>query len=216
MELNLVGEEKSSRHLEQLLLDLETTGWAKIDNFIDQKLLFSLLELFKNELSNDSFESAAVGADWRNRLDRDIRHSQVSWIEDWHSASELQQLKNLFDGYLEVLNSHFYMSLKRYESQLAFYPQGGYYKKHLDQIKGRNNRQVTMVLYLNECEEGGELVIYDRDDKMKVASTIKPLAARCVIFFSSQIYHEVLPTFSPRFSLTTWFRDDLDGIRIEF
>jgi SM-20-related protein len=193
----------------KVLTELEHRGFAYVEDLWPADVVLGLLDTFKIQLENENFDEAAVGADWRLKTDRTIRHSNTCWIEDWKRNSVLSHIEENLNSLMVRLNEYFFLSLKRFESQLAFYPVGGFYKKHLDQIKGRNHRQVSMVFYLNDCLEGGELVLYERDDKLKKAGVFKPRKGRCVIFFSSQIYHEVLPTRSPRFSLTTWFRDDI-------
>lgn len=187
---------------------LAQKGWVELDIFKNDLAVNSLIAILRNELDKGSFKKAGIGADWRNRLEVSIRKSQVCWIEDWNSKRSLKNMNTRLSWLMDQLNKTFYLSLKRFESQLAFYPEGGFYKKHLDQMKGRNNRQITLIIYLNDCPEGGQLVLFEREDKMKQAAVISPQKGKCVLFFSSQIYHEVLETKVPRFSLTTWFRDD--------
>lgn len=71
---------------------------------------------------------------------------------------------------------------------------------------------MTCIFYLNDCYEGGELLIYSREDKKQIAARISPSIGSCVIFFSGQIYHEVLPVVETRYSLTTWLRCDDEAL----
>ena len=184
-------------------------GWVQIPHFLNNEFITNLLLQLKLHLEKDQFEDAAIGGKFQHSLAKEIRLSQTTWIDHWDTSSELTELSEFFHQFMQAMNSYFYLSIKRWESQFAIYPIGGFYKKHKDQLKGSEHRQVTFITYLNDCENGGELVIYDRDDRSKIAATISPRAGSCVIFFSSQIFHEVRPTLSPRFSLTTWFRDDI-------
>ena len=83
-----------------------------------------------------------------------------------------------------------------------------FYKMHRDSFRGRANRMVTTVLYLNpqwQASWGGQLVIYNEEASEKLA-TITPEMGKLVVFMSEQIPHEVLPTLEPRGSIAGWFR----------
>ena len=193
-------------------LHLEQQGWVVLDDFLSAVNTASLLETFKLKLENDDFEMAKIGKDLNRSLEKQVRMSQTAWIEDWTRSSTLCELNDFFSALSIEMNRHFYLTIKRWESQMAFYPEGGFYKKHLDQLRGGENRIMTCIFYLNDCSTGGELVVYDRDNKNKKAAVIVPKVGRCVLFFSSQIYHEVLPCFDHRYSLATWLRHDKDQL----
>ena len=96
------------------------------------------------------------------------------------------------------------MGLSGYEFHLAHYPLGGHYDTHLDQFKKRNNRTISMVMYLNtdwKAGDGGELEMFLKDGSSLV---VEPIAARCVMFKSAVVPHRVLYANKPRFSLTGW------------
>jgi SM-20-related protein len=102
-----------------------------------------------------------------------------------------------------VMNRYCYLSLSDYEFHLAHYPTGTFYKRHLDQFVGRNNRMISVVIYLNEhwkVGDGGELQIYLESGDV----TVQPKARRCVLFKSADVEHEVLTTNVGRDSLTGW------------
>jgi SM-20-related protein len=109
---------------------------------------------------------------------------------------------------MNSINNYFRLSIKGFESQFSVYNQGGFYKCHLDQHKETRHRQVSCCIYLNDCVDGGELVIYKKGSKTEVDKVIKPLSGSIVFFFSKDIYHEVKMVQNPRYSITTWFRDD--------
>ena len=184
-------------------------GWMCIDNFLDKKTCSNLLESFQEDLEKNRFSVAMVGKDLDQKVLESVRDSEIAWIEDWNRSADLVNLKLTFDQYIKFFNENFFLSLKRFESQFAIYQPGGFYKKHLDQLRGGNHRQITLIIYLNDCLDGGELVIYNKANKNKVDQVISPECGKMVIFFSSQIYHEVRPTQQLRLSLTSWFRDDL-------
>ena len=89
------------------------------------------------------------------------------------------------------VNRQFFMGLFDYECHYAKYQAGDFYKKHLDAFKGRSNRVLTTVCYLNSPSVGGELVIY-AEDSTTVLARVSPKAGTLVVFESERFPHEVL------------------------
>lgn len=106
------------------------------------------------------------------------------------------------------IKNYFRLSLKEFESQFSIYESGGFYKCHLDQHKESKHRQVSCCLYLNDCAQGGELLIYKKGSKTEIDKTVKPQRGTVVFFFSADTYHEVKLVQDLRYSITTWFRDN--------
>jgi len=117
-------------------------------------------------------------------------------FEDSHWTSWFNEL-------IENLKRHCFLSLSGSEFHIAKYPPGSHYNRHLDQFHHRNNRQITVLLYLNDQwkrGDGGELKIYrDQGDLL-----IEPIARRLLLFRSDVVEHEVLVTHVPRYSFTGW------------
>jgi SM-20-related protein len=104
------------------------------------------------------------------------------------------------------LNGATMLGLFDTELHYAWYPRGAGYQRHVDQPQGRVQRQVSLVLYLNEGWEpaaGGELRIFDAGDGHR---DIEPIAGRLVCFFTPGREHAVLPTQRERLSVSGWFR----------
>lgn len=188
----------------KLLADLEEKSWCHLPHFLSPQIIDQLDQAMaqKGRLS-----AAQIGGGLQRELNKGIRDCESCWVENWEEEpfSFLYQENTYIQ---ELLRNHFLLALKRFETQYAHYPVGGFYKKHLDQIAGKGHRQVTMVLFLNDVFDGGELVIYNKDDKGLIDAKISPKKGATVIFFSSQVYHEVLSTNEERLTLTTWLRDD--------
>ena len=94
-----------------------------------------------------------------------------------------------------------------FEGHYTFYPEGGFYARHLDRFHKDNGRVVSFILYLNSSwqpEHGGYLRIYSSDNSYQ---DVPPKAGTLVCFLSAEVEHEVLPSFSPRYSFTGWFRN---------
>jgi SM-20-related protein len=182
---------------------LSESNYVVIDDFLHRKVLSNLKEYFSDKEIQDKLDKAAIGATGESKIINEIRGDYTYWIDKERDQNRL----HIFDTLEEVkmiINRYCYLSLSAYEFHLALYPIGSFYKKHLDQFKGRNNRMISMIIYLNEDwsnGDGGELKIYPEGKESK---TIEPLENRCILFRSDVLYHEVLPTLKPRRSVTGW------------
>ena len=98
------------------------------------------------------------------------------------------------------------MGLFHYESHYAVYEPGTFYKKHVDALKGSQNRILTTVFFLNtnwQEKDGGQLVIYDEFEQP--FDVVSPKMGTLVIFLSERFPHEVKATFKTRNSIAGWF-----------
>jgi SM-20-related protein len=85
----------------------------------------------------------------------------VFWLEK-RRDHELSDLFLLLDDIKSIFNRLCYLSLSGYEFHLAHYPKHSCYKRHLGQFKERNNRMITIIIYLNEAwakADGGALKV---------------------------------------------------------
>lgn len=159
------------------------------------------------DCANNQYRQAGIGHKNKALIDKQIRQSNTLWIENWNQFPALEFTGKLLSNLMIEANRYFFLSMKRLEAQFAIYNPGGFYKKHLDQHQ-TGHRLLTCIIYLNDVEKCGELVIYNKKDRNKVDKIIPPKQGKLVLFFSNQIFHEVLPTESLRLSLTTWMRND--------
>lgn len=190
---------------EMLISSLVDKGWYAEENFLDQNFCLELL----SEARDLQWSQAQIGKGDKKQEALAIRNDSIVWIEE-ASATHAQknyllQMTELMNG----LNQELYLGLREYECHFAKYQQDGFYKKHLDQHAGSSARVVSSILYLNEPESGGELAIYNRENPDIIETLIRPKPGTFVCFLSNQIYHEVLPTNSERYSLTGWFRNTI-------
>ncbi|EQC44009.1 2OG-Fe(II) oxygenase [Bacteriovorax sp. Seq25_V] len=198
----------SNINFQQMNQDLETKGWFCGEKILSDQSCETLTKLLKAKYDADNFIEGGVSKGLDLSIENRIRKSLVSWIEDWNENDELKQINIFFNDLMINLNEYFFLSMKRFESQFAIYEEGGFYKKHLDQHKQSPHRQMSCIFYLNDCLDGGELVVFNEKNRNEVDYVVKPKRGTFVLFISKTIFHEVLETRSPRFSLTTWFRDD--------
>ena len=76
---------------------------------------------------------------------------------------------------------------------------------HIDQFRNDKSRQFSVVFYLNENwipENGGELILYLKDEKKEITPNFGKL-----VCFRSDIPHEVKTSQTQRMSLTGWLKN---------
>ena len=190
-----------------MLESLITKGWYCLDDLFSSNFCLKIKDELNKKYNKGLFDEAAIGRALEQTVKSNIRDSQILWIDDW-SSFELSQYNDFISQLMDKLKHSLLLSLKRFESQFAIYEPGGFYKKHLDQLKGSGHRQISTILYLNDCIDGGELILYNRSNRNNIDKIISPRSGKFIVFISSQIYHEVKPTLEPRYSLTSWLRDD--------
>jgi SM-20-related protein len=195
-------------NFDDLNTSLENKHWFFQKKFISDKHCKSISKRYFNQSEEGSFIRAKIGSGTQKRGNIAIRNSSVKWIDTWEKDPSLHYLNQVFTNIMSSTNKYFSLSLKRFESQLALYNRGGFYKKHLDQHRNNRHRQISCCLYLNDCKRGGELIIYKKGSKTEIDKIIKPEKGSIVVFFSASIYHEVKVVKESRHSISTWFRDD--------
>ncbi len=127
-------------------------------------------------------------------------------MADGQNGAQNEYLR-LLDAVRIDLNRELFLGLQSIEAHYALYEPGGFYKKHVDSLKGQRNRVVSTVTYLTpgwRAEDSGHLVLYDGADNE--LTRILPAAGTLAIFMSEDIPHEVLPPARARCSIAGWFR----------
>lgn len=170
--------------------------------------LDTLNQLFTGMIESNphQFDPAGIGREHDFHTNEFVRTDHIHWLE-----SHLSFAQEYFSWIEELrlrLNRHLFLGLFDYECLFAHYPEGAFYKRHLDAFRGSTNRRLTTVLYLNpqwNPEDGGELLIYRKRHKVPF-ETVVPTFGTLVVFLSEEFPHEVLPANKSRFSLTGWYR----------
>jgi SM-20-related protein len=181
--------------------ELSENDFVIIDGFLDQARFDTIRNFFLSHL--ERFTQAGIGALGDNVIRRDIRGDATYWL-DRNRDTGLNGFWSLVDETMHMFNRYCFLGLSGYEFHLAHYPAGGHYDKHLDQFNNRNNRTISMVMYLNkgwQNGDGGELEIFLKDG---TSVLVEPIGARCVMFRSAEVPHRVLASNKPRYSLTGW------------
>ncbi|MCB0760545.1 MAG: 2OG-Fe(II) oxygenase [Flavobacteriales bacterium] len=189
--------------LERWLLwveELAENDYVIIDDFLDEELFRKIMAHCSRHLPD--FTQAGIGSLGDFTIQEGIRGDRTYWLERSRDI-DLRAFWDLVDEAIHIMNRYCYLSISDSEFHLAHYPKGSFYDRHLDQFAGRNNRMISMVIYLNELwqpGDGGELEIFRDDDSV----IVEPLAKRCALFKSADVPHQVLMAHKNRFSLTGW------------
>jgi len=136
---------------------------------------------------------------------KDVRDSKVSWLYpidgiDWVFRRVTDITLNLNERFFKFdlfgLNEGFQFT--NYEAP------SGKYGKHVDRGTNTAVRKLSISIQLTNPEEyeGGELKLYDGDDKEAI---VMDKTQGTLIIFPSYVLHEVMPvTKGTRNSLVTW------------
>ncbi|WP_136253350.1 2OG-Fe(II) oxygenase [Onishia niordana] len=182
-------------------------GWCVAEGLIDPALCLALQRELNDLAERDALTAAGIGRGEAHELRRDIRGDAIHWLNR-ESLPQRQYLAAM--GTLQhALNIELYLGLFEFEAHFAQYPPGSFYQKHVDSFRGRANRVISTVLYLNSDwpdDGGGEMAIFDPATPERELTRIRPEAGTFVCFLSDTVPHEVLPTRLPRASIAGWFR----------
>jgi SM-20-related protein len=181
------------------------SGVSIRDQFLAPAQIRSLVQCAHLRRARRGFDPGRIGRGRGLRRREEIRGDSICWITPPLMPAEKALLKRL--EYLRLeLNREAQLGLFELELHYAWYPPGAGYARHVDQPQGRAQRQVSLVLYLNESwtpAAGGELRMFDAAGGHR---DIEPIAGRLVHFLTPGREHAVLPTQSDRLSISGWFR----------
>jgi len=196
-------------NFEDIITALDVDGWCVVPDFLDDSHWRALADEARLKHADGDFRQAGVGRKSTFQIRPEIRNDKVLWL----NPDEPTPLQGQYLDRLEILrqriNQGLLLGLFGFEAHFALYPEGSFYRRHLDQFASARHRTVTCILYLNDNwqpEDGGALRIYiPQIDGSEKSVDIQPQGGSAVFFLSSDFEHEVLPSFRERFSLTGWF-----------
>lgn len=174
---------------DEQMKSLSEKDYVIIPNFISDELIHGLNSDVENLRSQNKFNIAKIGQDSSNTLNTDIRVAETCFIgnektRDLPSSSNRSELYNVLNGLqielsgnekLDVLDGSGEVSkgapaLDTNLSELlyAYYPEGGFYRRHRDAIAGSASvlRCYSLLLYINppeiewKDEYGGQLRLH--------------------------------------------------------
>jgi len=189
-----------------LINSLVEKQWFVAENYLSQELCGQLEQDLQRLHEQSLLSPAGIGRGKNHLLNEEVRGDYTHWFDGGSLAQQsylaiMRELKN-------TLNRELFLGLFEYECHYALYPPGAFYKKHLDSFRGRTNRKVTTVVYLNsdwQAEDAGEMRLYHPHTN-QVLLDVAPRSGTLVCFMSEDLPHEVLPTKAERRSIAGWFR----------
>lgn len=189
---------------ETLIQGLLDKGYGSVDNWYSPAELDCLRKSLRSHYTQDDFHAAGIGKLENFRKVGKVRSDQVYWLDRAAANDCEEQFFARMDEFTQYLNRTCFAGIRDMEFHYAVYEAGSFYKKHVDRFQNDGRRLFSFVSYLTESwqeGDGGELVLYPDDEVVK----IEPLPGR-VIFFKSDLLHEVLVANAQRFSLTGWMK----------
>lgn len=136
-----------------------------------------------------------------------IRGDRIRWIDE--SCPFGMAYLGAIDELSRYFNQTLYTGIRSSEAHYACYPSGFGYQWHTDNPKGRDERVISAVFYLNDNwgeADGGQITVVNQQDN---TVQLLPKLNRLVIF-DSNLLHQVAITQRTRFSIATWMRRDDD------
>lgn len=191
---------------DNLVEAIYSQGFHIMDNFLPNGTVEALRACALQLDDDNHFHAARIGNQAKTARNQDIRRDNICWLdEESDNAAILAYLSSMRD-ISSALNRQLYLGLVHFESHFALYSPGSFYTKHIDQFNNKQDRKISSVVYLNsnwEASFGGELILYDKQDK--VLKRILPVSNRLVCFDSS-LPHEVKTTTETRLSIAGWMK----------
>lgn len=187
---------------------LATRGYAVIPEFLPAAACRQLADECLALRERGEFHRAGVGRGEMLKVRSDIRCDEIRWLDSSDCGTFQGAYLELMGAYQKALRRELFIPLVEFECFCAVYPPGSFYRKHLDQFRGVEQRTVTAILYLNEAwrpEDGGQLRIY-LDEQRDETLEILPCQGTLVTFLSANYWHEVLASKRDRISITGWFK----------
>lgn len=206
-----------------------------IPNFLSEEQLDGLRADVDKVRSRGKFAVAKIGQDSTNMLNTNIRVAETCFL----GPSKLldvpnpvrEQLYDILDGVRRELVSHASTSSTttattavELDSSLtellyAYYPKGGFYRRHRDAVPGSAStlRKYSLLLYLNQDwdvrTDGGCLRLHfdSGGDELPPGEEpsfldVSPVGGTLVLFQSDAIPHEVLDTLDrDRLAVVGWY-----------
>ena len=192
--------------LTQLVEDIRLQGYSIQDNLLSSDLINRLLAEIE-ALDNSQMKVAGIGRKQDYLKEQNSRRDYICWIDEEHPAG--CDFIRTMEVIKQALNRQLMMGLFDYESHYARYQKGGFYEKHLDAFKGKSNRVLSTVLYLNDnwqSDDAGEFVLFDEYDNDTEIGRFLPIKGRLAVFLSEGFPHQVIPANRQRHSIAGWFR----------
>ena len=196
---------------ESIIEDLLQRKYSVIDNFFSTEEVEVLRNGLLAKYEEDQFKKSAIGNKTNELVEKEIRGDFILWLNEAEAGTAENVFFNRVNNLVDYLNRTCFMGILHKEFHYAVYPEGTFYKRHLDTFQNDGRRKLSVVCYLNDEtwleENGGELTIYVNENGEEKAIDLYPFPGRVVIFESQELEHEVQRVkHSKRLSITGWLK----------
>ncbi|GLB48729.1 2OG-Fe(II) oxygenase [Neptunitalea lumnitzerae] len=195
---------------EKVITDLLNQQYSVVEDFFTPEEVVQLRASLQDKYEEDAFKKAAIGNRVNESIVKSVRGDFILWLNEAEANAAETTFFNRINDFISYMNRTCFMGILFKEFHYALYPEGTFYKRHLDTFQNDDRRKLSIVCYLNEedwkPEYGGELVIYTNDNRVEEEKVFYPLPGRVVIFESQILEHEVKPVKQPRLSITGWLK----------
>ena len=195
---------------EKVIDDLLEHKYSVVDNFFSKEEVLALRNGLLEKYEEDRFKKSAIGNQSNEKIIDAIRGDFILWLDEQNATGAEAQFFSKLTDFKDYLNRTCFMGINEKEFHYALYPEGTFYKRHLDTFQNDSRRKLSMVCYLNiedwKPEYGGELTIYIDENGSEKAIDIYPVQGRMVVFESQVLEHEVKPVKRERLSITGWLK----------
>ena len=196
---------------EQIIEDLQKKKYSVVDDFFSAEEIEIIRNGLLTKYEEDQFKKSAIGNRVNELIESEIRGDFILWLNEAEAGLPEKTYFNKINQLVDYLNRTCFMGILHKEFHYAVYPEGTFYKRHLDTFQNDGTRKLSVVCYLNDEtwleENGGELTIYVDENGDEKAIDLYPFPGRVVIFESQELEHEVQRVkHSKRLSITGWLK----------
>lgn len=188
---------------DQFLAQFESRGYYVFHTFVENHIVFGIRDEMRRLREDMQFRQAGIGRADSFQVNHGQRGDLIHWIDNNEPPVNTTLFLNELQELITQLNRNFYLGIRDFECHFTQYPEGTFYKKHVDRHRERSHRIVSFVFYLNHNwkeSDGGQLRIYHEDG---THTDVQPESGALAIFLSEK-EHEVLTTHRVRESITGW------------
>lgn len=193
-------------HPFDLLIDgLLQDEYGQDNAFLSASLCEGLRLHMQDLLETKQLHFAGIGNLLQLHQPQSMRGDQVYWLDKSHNNPFETAFLMLMDELVIYLNRTCYTGLNSYEFHYALYDIGSSYKRHLDQFQNNQQRQFSLICYLNPDwvdTDGGALLLHTKNGLQSVL----PQSQTAVLFKSDELEHEVSIAHRPRMSIAGWLK----------
>ena len=135
---------------EKVITDLLDQQYSVVDNFFTPDEVARLRTSLQEKYEDDAFKKAAIGNKVNENIIKSIRGDFIFWLNEAQANEAEGTFFAKVNDFATYLNRTCFMGILQKEFHYALYPEGTFYKRHLDTFMNDDRRKLSLVCYLNE------------------------------------------------------------------